>query len=274
MKNKLLTKKLVALGVTVLAVGSIYTYTEYSVKEKLKPTPVVVAIQDIPPHTKITNEMVREIRVPGDALPKSNAGNPIAMKTSEIVGKYTAPGYGISSKSFVNKTKVVKQSELPDAGILDLKPYENAFSFKVDINSTHGNALIPGQEIDLYFLSKIPVKTNKDTNDSKDQEYVGYDENVPVFGRVAPKVRIVSVKDRQAQDAYTADDYTVNEKDKKQNKKKLASIVTVAVDLDTLQYLNKAKLLGTIVPVPDGQAYKDVDLPKGLKFDITPSLYK
>ena len=98
--NKFFFRKILAVTVAAVAVVAVYFYTDSTVKQKIVPTTVVVAKQDIPPHTEITKEMVIEVNeVPRKALPQQN---PYATSLEEVVGKWTVDGYGISASGFVN----------------------------------------------------------------------------------------------------------------------------------------------------------------------------
>lgn len=247
--NKFLSRKVMSLSVSVVAVASIFGYTQFSIKDQVKPTRVVIAKQDIAPHTEITKDMVAVAEVPAKALPKED--NKLATKLDDVVGKYTAEGYGVPAKTFVNGSKIVPKEKLPDAGVLDLKGNEQAFSFQVNISSTHGSSLIPGQSIDIYTAGSYSYEI--EDKDGKIKRY-----SYPYYGRIAEKVKILSVRDRSAEEVYSAEQYTEEPEGKKKNtRKKIPAVVTVAVDLDSLQYLNKAMLAGKILPVPNGESYED-----------------
>lgn len=242
--SKFFSRKIIALLTAIVAVIAIYGYTEFSIASQIKPTVVVMAKQDIPPNTKITKDMVHYVKIPGDAVPKQVK---VIQNSKDILNHYTVPGYGISKSSLIFKNKVVKESERPDEGILGLKPYENTFSFQADVPITHGNALLPGQTIDLYAAILYD-----DTSGKKK----------PFVGRISRQVRILSVRDNTGEDVYSEKNFTkVTNKDGEEesqvDKKLRPAVLTVAVDTDSIPFLTKTRMVGTLIPVATGLSHPD-----------------
>lgn len=254
--KKLISKKIVALIVAVVAIVSVYGYTQVMINSKMKPTRVVVAKEDIPPNTKITKEMLYSIVLPGDGIPKSVK---VAHDVKDVLGKYTVPGYGISKTSMIYLEKIQDKSQRPDNAVLSLKPTEHTFSFKVDTISTHGSSLIQGQVIDLYTGIMIKDSVSK--------------INKPFFGRVVKGAKIVSVKDVKGNEIYSPEDFTnLTEEEKKKPRDFKPHVLTVAVDLNSLQYLNKARMMGAILPVANGLSLPEEttkELLKDIEVDST-----
>lgn len=261
MKNKFFFRKILAVTVAGVAVVAVYFYTSSTIQEKVAPTSVVVAVQDIPPHTEITKEMVQLApEIPRQALPQEN---PYADSLDDVVGKWTVDGYGVSAKGFVNTKKVVEEEELPDAGLLKLEPGEYAFTTLVDLDTSHGNAIKPGSYVDLYFANEIDMETIPEEMFEKQGLKLGgttyLDDQLEFFGRIATKVKVIDVKDSRGENVFTSDKYTDNEEAQKEAaKKKSSRLYTIAVDLEQLQWLNKAKLTGEVLPVAHGESYVDI----------------
>lgn len=261
--KKLYKRKIIALIATIITIAAFYGFTQFSIKKQIKPTTVVIATQDIPPNTKITKDMVAYTKIPGDAIPPSEK---VVVNSKNVVGYYTAPGYGISKNSLIYGKKISKKEERPDEGVLSLKPNENTFSFKVDITSTHGNAIIPGQKLDLYtaFLYQDPKENSLGDN------------RKPFFGRLVKDARVLTVRDNKGKDVYSEENYTINKDKKDEETQKIGSpsVITVAVDIDSLKYLNTARMIGTLLPVANGMSSPYLDIDKmldGKKVEINPA---
>jgi pilus assembly protein CpaB len=257
MKKNFFARKILAVTVAGIAVAAVYFYTDSTIQQKVAPTTVVVAKQDIPPHTKITEDMLMVVPdIPRKALPQEN---PYASSLKEVVGKWTVDGYGIPAKGFVNTKKIVPKDQLPDAGLLNLKPGEYAFPILVDLETSSGNAIRPDTYVDLYFatiinLNETPISDF--TNRGLKFDYVTEDKFPEYFGLIASKARVVDVKDSRANKVFTTDPYTETEEAKKNAMKALpARLYTIAVDKETLEFLNKGKLKGKIIPVAHGESY-------------------
>ncbi|MFL0364653.1 MULTISPECIES: Flp pilus assembly protein CpaB [Pseudobacillus] len=247
--NSFFTRKILALVLAIAAVLAVYVYTQISIKSQIKPTRVVVAKQDIPADTKITKDMVTYINMPGDAVPKKEK---VVQDGKKVVGYYTAPGYGISKSSMVFESKIIEPKKRGDVGIQGLKPDEQTFSFQVDVPTTHGNAILPGHTVDLYTAFMYNDK----------------DEKKPFFGRIAKQIKVLTVRDPQGSDIYSDDDFTrpAEGEEEKQSKRKLRpAVMTVAVDIDTLQFLSEAKMIGTIVPIASGLTKPDESVQKAIQ---------
>jgi len=221
-----------AASLSLAVVGSVYAYNAYAVETAVNPTKVVLVKNDIQPHTEITEEMIFEREVPGKAIP------PNAFTTKEqIIGKYTTEGFGISANSFFLKNNVKSKNELPDSAILSLENGEVAFPLLVDLETSSGNSIVPGTYVDLYFLNM---------EGSQGELMTDQDEKSVLFGGLFPQVRITSVKDGETNDAFREEQDSNGET---KEIKSAARLYTLAVTPAQLQYLNRAKKLGTIMPV-------------------------
>ncbi|MED5094554.1 CpaB family protein [Bacillus safensis] len=238
MKKNLLKRRLIAISTVVILVGAILLYVKLTVKSQINETEIYVTKNEIPPRTEITDDMVEKIKVPVQGIP-TNALN----SKKDIVGKWTVAGYGIPSHSFVYKEKVVNKRDMPDSGILELGENEVAFPLLVDLETSLGNSIIPDSKVDLYF------KTEVKDNDEKTKA---------LYGKIASQVRVVSVKDADASNVFDPEGYKQGEEQVgvvKKNDKSLAKIYIFAVPNELNDLINKAKLIGDIVPIATGSSY-------------------
>lgn len=235
MKRKGVWKRRIASLLTVVAlVTTILIYTNFTIKAEVNEREVVVTQTDIPPRTEITEDMLVSIFVPTQGIP-----NDAIKSKEEIIGKWTAAGYGIPSHSFIYKNKIVDKNEMPDAGILELEENEVAFPLLVDLETSLGNSIIPNSKVDLYFRSLI-----KEDEGSK-----------AIYGKLATQVRVVAVKDADASNVFDPEGYQQGKEQKQTGKEQysLAKIYIFAIPDELNTLVNKAKLLGEIVPIATGK---------------------
>jgi pilus assembly protein CpaB len=238
MKKNLWKKRLLSILTVIALIFVIITYTKVTIKAEINETEVVVTKVDIPPRTEITDEMLETIVVPAKGVPTN------AFKNKEdIIGKWTVAGYGISKHSFIYKDKIVDKSELPDAGLLELKENEVAVPLLVDLETSLGNSIIPNTHVDLYFRTVL-----HDNNQTK-----------ALYGKVASQVRVVAVKDAEASNVFDVEGYQQGKPQEAANneKKSLAKIYIFAVPKEIGELINKAKLLGEVVPIATGKTYEE-----------------
>jgi pilus assembly protein CpaB len=185
--------------------------------------------------------MLVEHSVPSRAIPLN-----AVLDANEIIGKWTLAGYGISKNSFIYEEKIVEQSELPDAGLLELKEDEVAVPLLVNLESSLGNSIIPNTHIDLYFQDIV-----LDDNDKK-----------ALYGKLISNVRVVAVKNAQASDVFDVEGYNNGQKNdtSNNNSKTMAKIYIFAVPSEMGGVVNKAKMLGNVIPIATGKSYfEDID---------------
>lgn len=229
---------LLSILIGIAFMGSLILYQKWAINKEINLTKVVYATVDIPPRTKITEKMVASYEVPGKSIPP-NAITDI----SEVVGKYTTEGYGVSQNSMIYKSKVIKKEQLPDAGVLDLKKSEAAFPLLVDIETSLGNSIMPKTHVDLYFRTTERL-TDKNGN--------SYDK--PIFGKIASQVRVTAAKDSQAANVFNRQSQNETGIDTNKNEEvpELTKLYIFAVSHDQNVLLNQAKMIGEIVPVATG----------------------
>jgi pilus assembly protein CpaB len=128
-------------------VGGTYLYTE----SRTKPTDVIVFSQDIPRHTKITENMLTVVTVPESAISRSMTRD---MRT--VVGKYTGSDVAKGEPVFI--AKILNEKSL--APEFMIKGDIRKQSFEVDLAGSNGGALKPGDHIDLiYYMEDSAANT-------------------------------------------------------------------------------------------------------------------
>lgn len=240
-KKKGFKQNLIAGSSAIVLLAGVVGYTQYKIRAEVDEVPVIYTKSEIAPRTEITKNMLVVRNVPSKALPPNAVTD---MK--KVVGKWTVSGYGLSKNSLVYKDKISAKEKLPDSAILELKENEVAFSLLVDLETSLGNSIVPNSKVDLYFRTK---------KDAASQEGM----NV-LYGKLASQIRVVAVKDAQAANVFETEGVQREQEDdsmtstNKQNT--MASIYIFAVPQEVNALLNKAKLVGDVVPVATSEAYK------------------
>ncbi|EEM56667.1 MULTISPECIES: Flp pilus assembly protein CpaB [Bacillus cereus group] len=251
----LASKKVIAGTAAIAVVAGVWGYSYMQTESKIKPVKVVVTKQDIAPHTKITADMIAEKEFPVSGIPPKTA-----LKKEDVLGKWTKDGYGIAANSYMNSTKLAKEEELTDAGVISLKEGEYAFTLPVDIETSNGNAIVPNTYVDLYLAANLDAEKLGQAVGIQNLEKKFISPTVKYFGLAAKKVRVISVKDGNTTDVFNALPNTENADGSKPSNidRRQARLYTIAVNKETLQTLNKAKLIGNVIPVTNGQSYEDL----------------
>ena len=115
---------------------------------------------------------------------------------------------------------------MPDSAFADIPDGYTIFSLKVDLHSTYGNSIYPGNYIDLY------LKTTDSTNKV-------------VFGKLISSIKVLAVKDSAGNHVFetTVGDRTPSE-------------LLFAVTDDMFLLLKKAEYINCeITPIPRNASY-------------------
>ncbi len=166
------------IGVIVI-VGLLYAAYSYQIKSQVDPIKIPVAKTDIQPRTLITADMIQYITVP-----KATTTKDIYTSQNLIVGKYSNYNTMIPAGSMFFKTTLVNFEDLPDSAFVDVKDGEIPYQFAVNMESTFGNSVYPGNKIDLYM---------KVVNDESGKIAVG---------KFLQDVEVLAVKDNQGRHVF------------------------------------------------------------------------
>ena len=159
------------IGVVIIL---ILLYVGYStqINNAVEPVQVPVATQTIQPRTEITDDMVQLVDMPNVSLSDN-----VIRSTSQIIGKYSNVNSVIPEGSMFYTDTVISEEELPDAAFTKVKAGEVVYNFPVDMESTYGNSIFPGNMIDIY------MKVGD-----------GTDEKI-MLGKLIENVEVLAVKD-------------------------------------------------------------------------------
>lgn len=96
---------------------------------------------------------------------------------------YTNVNATIPSGSLFYESLIVKEEELPDSFLIDIEEGFVAYNFSVDMKTTYGNSMYPGNYVDVYFKG------------------VG-DDGLLMVGKLVENVKILAVKDSSGRHVF------------------------------------------------------------------------
>lgn len=211
----------VLLGILVLYIGY-----NYRVKQATTPVSVPFAKEELSSRTLITSDMIGYMEVSSSVV--KNSPN-LITNAQQLINQYVAFGTTIPANSMFYKTQVLSSDEMPDSAFENIPDNYTLYSLKVDLHTTYGNSIYPGNYIDLYFK--------------------GIDETQKVmFGKMIESIEVYAVKDSQGNHVFetTVESRTPAE-------------ILFAVPNDMYELLMKAGYITgssiEIIPVPRNKSY-------------------
>ena len=183
--NKFLKNKntVTILGVLACLVILYAGYT-MRINKKTALVDVYYANQTIQPKTKITEEMVSKTSVPEAFILGT-----YYKDYQQIIGKYSNYNTMIAEGSLFYTDLLVDEENLPDAIFYDVNEGERVVNFPVDTASTYGNAMMPGNLVDIYVKM---IDTNEKV----------------VYGELLEKIEILGVKDSSGNNVFESTEET------------------------------------------------------------------
>ena len=103
--------------------------------------------------------------------------------SASIIGKYSNYNTIIPQGSMFFNGVVVSQDEMPDNAFIKVKEGEVPFSFSVNMSTTYGNSIFPGNKIDIYMKAE--------------------DEDGKVMvGKLVENIEVLAVKDNAGKNVF------------------------------------------------------------------------
>ena len=223
LKNLLANKNVVTILGAILLVVILYLFYNWRVSEAINPIRVPYAKVTIGPRTEITSDMIAYVDVQQTAI----KGNVLTNVNTQIVGMYTNINSTIPEGSFFYKSSLVKFDELADSFLINIPDGYVAYNYRVNVMSTYGNSIYPGNYVDVYF---------KGIRDGK-----------ILLGKLIQNVKVLAVKDSSGNHVFenTTDNRTPSQ---------IIFAVTNEMHelLRTAEYINNVEL----ILVPTNVSYK------------------
>ncbi len=175
LKNK---NTITILGIIIIL---IILYIGYSsqINSAVQPVSVPVATETIQPRTEITSDMVETVDMPSISISDN-----VITNSANVIGKYSNVNAVIPKGSMFYDDTVITKSELPDSVFVKVKKGQVVYNFPVDMETTYGNSIYPGNKIDIY------MKTGN-----------GEDEKV-MLGKLVSNVEVLAVKDSDGKNVF------------------------------------------------------------------------
>ena len=165
------------LGV-VLCIIVLYFGYNFRINQKVSLTKVPYANQTIQPRTKITSAMISYMNVPASFLKGS-----YYKSAEDIAGKYSQYNTMIAEGSLFYADLITDSSSLPSSAFMDVKEGYTVISYKVNMESTYANSMMPDDYINVYFKAKD-------------------DNGTIMFGKFISNVEILDVKDSSGRHVF------------------------------------------------------------------------
>lgn len=178
MKRFISNKNTVTILGVVLCLVILFVGYNFRINQKVSLTRVPYANQTIQPRTEITAAMISYMEVPESFLVGSY------YKSSEdLVGKFSNYNTMIAEGSLFYVDLVVDSSVLPDSAFIDVEEGDIPISYRVDMDSTYANSMMPNDYIDIYFKARD-------------------DDDTLMFGKFISNVKVLDVKDSTGQHVF------------------------------------------------------------------------
>ncbi len=233
--KKFFTNKNTVTVIGVLAaVLVLYVGYNMRISSAINPVTVAYAKQTIDPGTKITADMIGTMQVPPAMLKGEVLRNP-----SDVVGKYANSDSIIPAGSLFYARIVVPKEQLPTGGILEYPDGYVLYNFPIDVESSYGNSIFPGNYIDIYLkaINKL------DAADPNQRDKI-------MVGKLIQNVKVLAVKDSNGDPVFS-----------NLEEKKTPAMMVFAVPEEYHILLRKASFLRaydtTLIPVPTAESLKE-----------------
>lgn len=251
------------IGVIVI-VGLLYFGYTSQINTQVKPVRIPVAAVDIQPRTLITENMIEYIEVPSAAVTSG-----VITSAQTIIGKdvsmYSNYNTVIPKGSMFFRSALVTAAEMPDSAFVDVKEGDIPYQFSVNMKTTYGNSIFPGNKIDIYMKAVD-------------------DKGKVMVGKLLENVEVLAVKDSSGRHVF--ENTTEN---------RTPAYLIFGVNDEIHLLLRKAEYLYSyaveLIPVPHGgsvpsagetkvstQYLKDfinantVNLPNNIENNVTPGV--
>lgn len=147
LKRIFVNKNSVTIIGVVLVLILLYVGYTSQINSAVDPISVPTANKKIEARTQITSDMIDVIDVPSISVDTSL----VYTSKSSVVGKYVNVSAAISKGSMFFKDAIVTKDELPDSAFVKVKNGDVVYNLPVDMDSTYGNSIYPGNKIDIYL---------------------------------------------------------------------------------------------------------------------------
>lgn len=178
LKRFFMNKNTVTILGVIVIVGLLYFGYTTQIKTQVQPKSIPVAAKTIQPRTLITDDMIKYVDVPAAAITSG-----IVTSSRLVVGKYSNYNTVIPEGSMFFGSTLVTADEMPDSAFVDIKEGDVPYQFSVNMETTYGNSIFPGNKIDIYM---------KAVND----------QGQVMVGKLLENVEVLAVKDSSGRHVF------------------------------------------------------------------------
>ncbi len=232
LKNLLANKNVVTILGAVVLVVILYAFYMWRVNSAINPISVPYAKVTIGPRTKITNDMIGYVDIQASSI----KGRVFYSAERDIINKYTNVNSTIPEGSLFYEDLIVRFEDLADSFLIDMPKdadgnYMIAYNFSVNVESTYGNSVYPGNYVDIYFIRKDTSVQNGKT----------------LYGKLVSNVKVLAVKDAAGNHVFE----NVSE-----NRQPSQIILAVTDEMDSLLRVAKTITNSNLIIVPTNASYR------------------
>jgi len=218
-------KNTITIIAILLCLGILYWGYDYRIKKATEPINVPYALNEIEPRTLITSDMIGVIKAPASRVTAN-----VITSTSAIEGKYVNYDATIPAGSLFYEDILVDWEDMPSSLWQNIPDGNTVISLDVNLETTYGNSIYPGNYIDLYYVT---------TSNS-----LGTSGKL-IFGKFIQSIKVLAVLDSEGNNVF-----------EKSTDLNAPSSLVFSVPEDLHLLLRKASYLsGSIVPVPRNADY-------------------
>ena len=220
-KRFISNKNTVSLIAIIVCTVILYFFYNSRVNNAVSTTYVCYATQTIQARTQITSDMVSTVKVLS-----SQVTNNMIRDCNQVIGKYASYATEIPQNSYFYNSAVLTEDEMPNSAFDDIPDGYTIYNLPVTFESTYGNAIFPGDFIDLY------LKTENEAG-------------LLLYGKFIQSIQVLGVKDNEGKNVFETTIET-----------RTPSQLLFSVPEDLYLLLKKSEYLGLeIVIVPRNNNY-------------------
>lgn len=165
----------VLVGVVILYIGY-----NWRINQAITPVAVPYAKEELASRTMITAEMIGTMEIPQSMV---SASDNLITSSAQVINQYVSFATSIPKNGLFYKELIMKAEEMPDSAFADIPDNYTIYSLGVNLHTTYGNSIFPGNYIDLYLKA------------------ADLDGKV-IFGKFIESIEVLAVKDSQGQHVF------------------------------------------------------------------------
>ncbi len=222
-KRFLTNKNTITIIGVIAGILVLWFFYQMRVNDAIAPINVPYAKEQIGATHEIVKENIDYVEINRAILDTID----IIQTENDLVGKYVTTGTSIPAGGFFYTSQIIEKEDLPNAVFDDIPEGYTLFSLDVNIDSTYGNSIYPGDKIDLY------IKANDDIQDKI------------MFGKFVESIEVLAVRDSGQNDVFESTETGTS------------ALLLFAVEDEMFHLLTQATFVSglEIIPVPRNKEY-------------------